>query len=207
MEAAARSPAVFDAFAMLVSYPIEGFEGRFDAALDVIEAEAPDLAERLAPMARLLGERDPVLVEELYTRTFDLNPPCALETGYHLYGEDYDRGAFLVYLRDLLRTTGVEESGELPDHLSHVLSLLGRLEEEAAGTIARTQILPSLGKILAAFSDGDHVYREILQGAADLLAHHFGPADAVHASAFACPAPYEQGTGSVCPGMTSPFSE
>ena len=207
MSSAPRLPAVFDAFAMLLSYPTDGFKGRFDSALDVLEAEAPGLAGCLGPMGQLLGRENPVLVEELYTQTFDMNPTCALETGYHLYGEDYDRGAFLVYVRALMRASGVEETGELPDHISHVLPLLGRVDDETGGTLARTQVLPAIAKILDGFSDVENPYRVILQGAADLLVQHFGPADAVHASAFACPPPYEQGAGSVCPGMSSPFPE
>ncbi|HSE32303.1 MAG TPA: hypothetical protein VLA93_12100, partial [Pyrinomonadaceae bacterium] len=37
-------------------------------------------------------------LQELYTRTFDLNPACALEIGYHLFGENYKRGEFLANL-------------------------------------------------------------------------------------------------------------
>jgi nitrate reductase delta subunit len=53
-------------------------------------------------------------LEEFYTRTFDINPVSALEIGWHLYGEQYERGAFLVKMRELSRTLGVEESTSLP---------------------------------------------------------------------------------------------
>ena len=48
-------------------------------------------------------------LEELFTRTFDINPQCTLELGWQLYGEDYNRGAFLVRMRELMREKGVEE--------------------------------------------------------------------------------------------------
>ena len=63
-------------------------------------------------------------LEELYTRTFDINPVCSLEVGWHLFGEDYNRGAFLVRMRGLLREHGIEEGAELPDHLESVLRVL-----------------------------------------------------------------------------------
>ena len=31
-------------------------------------------------------------IEETFTRTFDVNPACALEVGWHLFGEEYARG-------------------------------------------------------------------------------------------------------------------
>ena len=42
-------------------------------------------------------------VEELYSATFDSNDACALELGWHLYGEAYQRGVFLVEMRQRLR--------------------------------------------------------------------------------------------------------
>jgi len=43
--------------------------------------------------------------------TFDINPACALEVGWHLFGEDYMRGQFLVRMREEL--SKYEIAGEL----------------------------------------------------------------------------------------------
>ena len=64
---------------------------------------------------------DDTQLEELYTRTFDLNPVCTPEVGWHIYGEQYRRGRFLVQARELLKIVGVDERGELPDHLMSLL--------------------------------------------------------------------------------------
>ena len=40
------------------------------------------------------------LLQECYTRIFDLNPVCTLEVGYHLFGENYKRGLFLANLSE-----------------------------------------------------------------------------------------------------------
>ena len=74
------------------------------------------------------AEFDPAGLEELYTRTFDINPVCSLETGWHLFGEDYNRGAFLVRMRGLLRQHGIEEGAELTDHLESALRVLSVME-------------------------------------------------------------------------------
>ena len=45
--------------------------------------------------------------EELHTRTLDLNPPAAPYVGYQIWGESYQRGAFLAKMnRALARGRG-----------------------------------------------------------------------------------------------------
>jgi nitrate reductase assembly molybdenum cofactor insertion protein NarJ len=38
--------------------------------------------------------------EELYTKTFDVQPICYLDLGYVIFGEDYKRGAFLLHMQE-----------------------------------------------------------------------------------------------------------
>ena len=86
-------------------------------------------------------------LQELYTQTFDWNPDTTLDIGWHLFGENYDRGDFLVRLRGALRTYGLAESRELPDHLSHVLPLLDRMPEDERAEFAATHVLPAIAKL------------------------------------------------------------
>ena len=89
-------------------------------------------------------------LQELYIRTFDLNPVCALEMGWHLFGENYDRGLLLVKMRQQLRAHELEEDTELPDHLTNALRLLPRMERQAAVYFAEAIVLPVLAKMLEA---------------------------------------------------------
>jgi nitrate reductase delta subunit len=86
-------------------------------------------------------------LQELYTQTFDWNPDTTLDIGWHLFGENYDRGDFLVKLRDALRRHSVPETGELPDHLSHVLCLLDEMPPEERTAFAAEFVAPALEKI------------------------------------------------------------
>ena len=101
-------------------------------------------------------------LEELYTRTFDINPIASLEIGWHLYGEAYERGLFLVKMRELLRQHHVEESSELPDHLTHVLMVLGRMEKAHADEFAAKFVIPALNKILEGFQGNNQPYEHAL---------------------------------------------
>ncbi|MCP3987340.1 MAG: nitrate reductase, partial [bacterium] len=117
----------YELLALFLDYPQAGQAEKLRATLPELMTCSPSAGARLAAFmdhveACALTER-----EELFTRTFDINPACTLELGWVLYGQDYARGAFLVKMRQMLVEHGIRESGELPDHLTHVLQLLGQL--------------------------------------------------------------------------------
>ncbi|HWQ55728.1 MAG TPA: molecular chaperone TorD family protein [Bryobacteraceae bacterium] len=95
---------------------------------------------------RLTYPDDPA-AQELYVQTFEFNPACTLELGWHLYGENYERGEFLVRMRGELRRHAIAETTELPDHLTHVLRLIGRMDAGEAARLAGEAVLPALEKI------------------------------------------------------------
>lgn len=158
-------------FGALLAYPAAGVPAE---ALRRLEAEAPEAARALAPFAAFAAERPAAELEEAYTRVFDLDPSCALELGWHLYGEDYARGAFLVEMRRLMRRLGVAEDGELPDHLLRVLTVLGRLGPEESGALAREKVLPALAKMRAAA--GEDPYAAVLRALETFLMSRCGEA-------------------------------
>ena len=110
----------------------------------------PELAERL----RYPDEAE---AQELYVQTFEFNPACALEIGWHLFGENYERGEFLVRMREQLRRYWIAESTELPDHLTHLLTLISRMEVSEAAELAGQFLLPALGKIREVLKDNPYL--------------------------------------------------
>ena len=102
---------------------------------------------------------DPAM-QELYVQTFEFNPACTLEIGWHLFGENYERGEFLVRMRERLRHYGIPETSDLPDHLRHLLLLIGRAKHQEAAELAGQFVLPALGKIREALHD--NVYEPLI---------------------------------------------
>jgi nitrate reductase delta subunit len=141
-----------NALANLFQYPDE----QYHAAVNICRAVAPEFAAAVEQ----LTVSD---LEELFTRTFDLNPVCSLEVGWHLYGENYSRGDFLVTMRQHLRRLGIRESHELPDHLTHVLRVLSRLDSAEAAAFAAAYVLPAMKKMLAALEGKQNPYEELLK--------------------------------------------
>lgn len=154
-----NAPNIYDALAAVLTYPREDYLAHVQEAL----LAAPSaIEEPLQEFARELEGKDTLELQELFTVTFDLNPVCSLELGWHLFGENYDRGLLLVRMRELLRQHGIAETGELPDHLAHALQLIARMDAEARHDFAAAIVLPALGKMLDAFRDKQNPYVRVL---------------------------------------------
>jgi nitrate reductase molybdenum cofactor assembly chaperone len=119
---------------------------------------------------RLKYPGDPAM-QEIYVQTFEFNPACTLEIGWHLFGENYERGEFLVRMREQLRRHGIAESTELPDHLTHLLLLIASMEHDEAAQLAGEFILPAIEKIRAALKDNP--YEPVIAGVAEKLEADF----------------------------------
>lgn len=138
---------VFVHLAHLLRYPEEECRQHLEQ-LNSELTEQQEVEENLEPFRTFVTGRPFTEWEELFTRTFDMNPPSCLEVGWHLYGEDYKRGEFLVNMRQALAQYHLPESEELPDHMSHCLQLLARMEPEEAPVFVDKYLLPALEKIL-----------------------------------------------------------
>ena len=156
---------LYNWLAGLLTYP----GNDYPALVQQCEPRQPALAAFEADIA-LLSTAE---LQELFTRTFDLNPLCCLEIGWHLFGENHERGALMVRLRQELRRHGLAESTELPDHLSLVLRLLAHMEPERAGDFAGACVLPALEKMLAAFADKGNAFQKLLLAVRDLVRGDF----------------------------------
>ena len=110
--------------------------------------------------------QDPAM-QELYVQTFEFNPACTLEIGWQIFGENYERGEFLVRMREQLRRYEIAESSELPDHLCHILPLLDRLDPEEAADLVGQFVLPALAKIKDALNGS--AYQDLVVATATRL--------------------------------------
>ena len=138
---------VHDALARLVQYPREDFAERVEEGAAVISVACPPAWPALEPFVDFARSAPLGDLEELFTRTFDNTKDRALEVGWHVFGENYTRGTFMVTVRGWLREHGIEETGELPDHLGHMLTLMGRMDEIRAAELAADTVGPAMVKV------------------------------------------------------------
>ncbi len=158
----------FEAAAALFTYPRADYARAVEHAAERADSVAPALTAFAADVrAVALTE-----LQELYTNTFDLQPACSLDLGWHLFGEDYQRGLLLARMRRELQACGITESSELPDHLSHALLLLARMGLDQAEEFAAAIVTPALERMLKHFP-ADNALRGLLQAAQQLVTSHF----------------------------------
>jgi nitrate reductase assembly molybdenum cofactor insertion protein NarJ len=169
-----------DLVADLLRYPGPGQGRRVAEAAREAARELPGAAGRLRALAELAEAAPAGILEESYTAAFDNTAERALEVGWHAFGENYTRGAFLVRMRERLRETGVPETTELPDHLTHVLRVLARIDARDARLLSDAIVLPAVEKVLSATAPSDP-WRGPLEAAAIVLRTHAGAPEVAHA--------------------------
>jgi nitrate reductase delta subunit len=152
-----------DAIADLLEYPSSDWDRRLAHAVAITAERNPAL---LAGLRRFLRAVEPLSIpalQELYTVTFDLNPVCSLDVGYHLFGENYKRGEFLANLREIESGVGLDTMNQLPDYLPILLRLIGRLEEvERRKDLIAECIVPALARMCEAMPS-DNPYRSLIE--------------------------------------------
>lgn len=167
------STLALDSLVVLLNYPEEDYLDYAREAQHGLAISAPKAGEHARSFRNSLEGFSTEELQELFTRTFDLNPACVLEIGWQLYGDEYKRGEFLVRMHQLLAEHHAPDSKELPDHLPRVLDLLPRLGNEEAGELAGNFILPALGKMLASLEGKGNPYQELLMAVQGAVATRY----------------------------------
>src|SRR5262252_5095995 len=159
--ASADGTSALPAVADLLEYPGFDWETQNQTRLD------HDLANDFVRAVENLSLSE---LQELYTRTFDLNPACALEVGYHLFGENYKRGEFLANLRETEAPFDLGQARQLPDYLPVLLRLLPKLQDqELRASLIAECLIPAIEKMLTTFKDAGNPYRLLLESVITLL--------------------------------------
>ncbi len=157
-----------EGLAPLFSYPAADYIELVQKAVACAGSSSPALLGFAAAV-----ERTPVdELQELYTSTFDLQPICPMDLGWHLFGEEYDRALLLGYMRRQLRAAGISEGSELPDHISHALLLLPRMKPVKAEEFAAVIVGPALNRMLKCMP-AENPFTALLRAAQQLIAFHF----------------------------------
>jgi nitrate reductase delta subunit len=159
----------FESLAAVLEYPGEELSGKLSDCRESLHDDYPEAARKLEKFDEYAAAVSLDSLRELYTVTFDLNPVCTLDIGYHVFGESYKRGAFLAGLQRALGEHGLETGAELPDHLTVILRLLSRMEsDEDRSELVKLILAPALARMNKAFEDGGNPYAGVIR-AVDLI--------------------------------------
>lgn len=155
---------LLDSLASVLEYPTEDWFHRLEQCKAISLLTDRGGSEYFSGFWLEIHKFSLLKLQELYTRTFDLSPVCALEVGYHLFGEDYKRGEFLARLRETENPYELGQEQQLPDYLPVILRLLGRMEdaEERAAMIGYC-LIPALNKMNETFEKKQNPYGNIIR--------------------------------------------
>ena len=155
---------LYEALGSLLEYPGADWGARVERCEESLTVQEPEVAAQFVGFHRKTGEMSIPQLQELYTQTFDLNPVCTLDIGYHLFGENYKRGELLANLRKTEAPYCLGQENQLPDYLPVLLRLLVKLEDEDLRRSLIVELLiPALDTMLKSLGTAENPYRHVVE--------------------------------------------
>ncbi len=138
--------------ATLFEYPDADFPRKVAEVKKLLDASYPGAAKELEQFIAHLPSDDLVLMQELFTRSFDVQAIATLDLGYVLFGDDYKRGELLANLNREHAEVENDCGTELADYLANVLRLISILrDEELVQDLAYAIVAPALLEMVGEF--------------------------------------------------------
>ena len=140
----------------LIDYPQEGFASTVINIQLFLNKQYPELGKILDEFTQFAKSKSLDEIQELHTRSFDVQAITTLDLGYLLFGDDYKRAELLVNLSRERKEAGNNCGLELADHLPNVLRLLPLLKDkELLDELVKKLIYPGLKKMVREFDAGN----------------------------------------------------
>ena len=142
----------YNILAGLFAYPDSNFPANVKQVQKYLDQNYPKAGAELKKFTKFVSNASQTELEELFTRSFDVQAVTTLDLGYVLFGDDYKRGAGLVNLNREHREAGNDCYNELADHLPNILRLLCKMQKpEFRVELVEKIVAPALQKIIGEF--------------------------------------------------------
>jgi len=136
----------------LFDYPDNSYREHITTVADALRAEYPSASVELEEFLKLLP-LDTYDIQELYTKSFEVQAITSLEIGYVLYGDDYTRGEVLSNLSAEHKAVGNDCGEELADHLGNVLRLIPRMKDrELLTELVTLMVAPAVENMMKEYT-------------------------------------------------------
>lgn len=141
--------AIYAWFAEILDYPSPALAAQVRDWVRALAGECSEAAEWVSRFQTQQARMTLSELQELYTATFELQPDCTPNLGYHLFGNDSRRNMFLAQLKQRMERHQVAMGSELPDHLSLILRLLERQDsDEERSTLIADCLVPAVSRMV-----------------------------------------------------------
>lgn len=143
----------YELLAQLFEYPDADYPDRVGDIEEYLNGRYADAADELGRFSELLPADNLQTMQELFTRSFDVQAATTLDVGYVLFGDDYKRGILLANLNAEHRAAGIDTGTELGDYIPNLLRLMAVIEdEEVLHDLAYAILGPALLEMIGEFS-------------------------------------------------------
>ena len=143
----------YSLLAALFEYPDAKFPQRVQDLTKFLHRHYIKAAAELDRFAGHLPMQDLMTMQELFTRSFDVQAITTLDIGYVLFGDDYKRGEMLANLNREHIEAGIDCGTELADYLPNLLRLLAALEDDdLISDLVHEILAPALREMMGEFN-------------------------------------------------------
>ncbi len=118
----------YASFAKVFEYPEEDYHEVVIEAIKALGDGYPQSTKELEKFLELLPMQTGEL-QELYSKSFEVQAVTSLDVGYVLYGDDYQRGVIMVNLKEEHSKANNSCGEELTDFLPNLLRLLPKMQD------------------------------------------------------------------------------
>ncbi|MDE2026929.1 MAG: hypothetical protein KGJ11_00130 [Candidatus Omnitrophica bacterium] len=119
----------YELSADLFRYPDRSFYKNVAELLTLLKEKYPSAGQALQIFFDHIIDKELKCMEELYTRSFEIQAITTLDVGYVLFGDDYKRGEILSNLAREHETAQNDCGIQLADHLPNLLCLMARSKD------------------------------------------------------------------------------
>jgi nitrate reductase assembly molybdenum cofactor insertion protein NarJ len=142
----------YEILSELFKYPSHDYHDKVNDCMSMLQSDYPDAAKSFTRFSDYINSKQLFEIEEVFGFTFHIQAICFLDIGYVLFGEDYNRGEFLVNMKREQAKINHDCGEELADNLPHVLHLLAKSEdEELVQELSIRAVIPAIEKMLEEF--------------------------------------------------------
>ena len=143
----------YSLLAALFEYPDADYPQRVQDIVEFLDGRYLKASAALDRFVAHLPTHDLLTMQELFTRSFDVQAITTLDIGYVLFGDDYKRGEMLANLNREHIEAGIDCGTELADYLPNLLRLLAVLEDEdLIHDLVNAVLAPALREMIGEFS-------------------------------------------------------
>jgi nitrate reductase assembly molybdenum cofactor insertion protein NarJ len=137
---------------LLFDYPSESY-------YKILAGVKDELGEKYSDALKELGEFEKLIpkniykLQEIFTKSFEVQAVTSLEIGYLLYGDDYTRGDVMVGLNQEHRAVNNDCGEELSDHLANVLRLVSKMKnQKTIEELVTLMVAPAVENMMKEFT-------------------------------------------------------